>query len=264
MDFLQAVLAEKKLPQIISSSYADDEQTVPFSYAKRVCNQFIQLGARGVSYLAASGDSGVGETGYCFSNDGKNSSTFLPTFPDSCPYITSVGATKNFNPEVVAFDPRNGFAPGGGFSYYFDRPNYQNDRDVVANYVKGLGGEFNGLYNKKGRAYPDLAAQGQNFLTVWNGTIVRLDGTSASTPTAAAILALVNDALLAAGKPVLGFLNPWLYKQGYKAFTDITSGSAIGCGGDGFPAKEGWDPVTGFGTPYFPKVKALALKTIGK
>jgi tripeptidyl-peptidase I len=32
-----------------------------------------------------------------------------------------------------------------------------------------------------------------------------------------------------------------------EVFTDITQGSNPGCGGEGFPAKEGWDPVTGLG-----------------
>lgn len=72
---------------------------------------------------------------------------------------------------------------------------------------------------------------------------------SASAPTAASIIALVNDAMIAAGKPVLGFMNPWLYSVGFKAFTDVTNGSAIGCNTTGFPATEGWDAVTGFGTP---------------
>ena len=237
------------LPQIISSSYGDDEQTVPEAYAKKVCNLFAQLGAKGTSFLCASGDNGVGATGDCFTNDGNNTATFLPSFPDGCPYVTSVGATKNFNPEVVAFDSANGFASGGGFSNYFARPTYQNDNSVVKNYISSLGGEFDGLYNKAGRGYPDIAAQGQRFVTIWNGTIVILDGTSASTPTASAILSLVNDALLAAGKPALGFLNPWLYSTGYSSFSDITSGSAIGCGGSGFPAFAGWDAVSGFGTP---------------
>jgi hypothetical protein len=72
---------------------------------------------------------------------------------------------------------------------------------------------------------------------------------SASAPTTASIVSLVNDALLAAGKPVLGFLNPWLYSVGSAAFTDIVDGSSLGCGTDGFPAQTGWDAVTGFGTP---------------
>ena len=234
------------LPQVISTSYADDEQTVPYSYAESACNGFAQLGARGISLFFGSGDSGVGQDGNCYTNDGKNTSTFLAMFPTSCPYITSVGATK-FIPEVVATDSSNGFVSGGGFSRYFPMPKYQEH--TVPEYVKDIGNEFAGLYNPNGRGYPDIAAQGYHFITVWNGTIVPLDGTSCSTPTAAAIISLVNDALLAANKPPMGFLNPWLYSVGYKAFTDVKSGSAIGCGTSGFPAMRGWDAVTGFGTP---------------
>ncbi|TKA81720.1 hypothetical protein B0A49_00609 [Cryomyces minteri] len=250
------VLAQASVPQVISTSYADDEQTVPAAYARRVCSEFAQLGARGVSLLFASGDRGVGRTGACLTNDGRNASTFLPSFPSTCPYVTSVGGTKAFAPEVVAYDARNGFAPGGGFSNYFPQPWWQT-RAVDA-YVTGLAGRHDGLYNKTGRAYPDLAAQAQHFVTVWNGSEVLLDGTSASTPAAAAVIALVNDALLARGKPPLGFLNPWLYRLGFKGLNDIISGSAIGCGGDGFPAEAGWDAVTGWGTPDFLKLKALA------
>lgn len=71
--WLQHVLAQPDLPQVISTSYDDDEQTVPLSYATSVCNGFAQLGARGISVLFASGDGGVGDEGYvlhlnfCFS-----------------------------------------------------------------------------------------------------------------------------------------------------------------------------------------------------
>ena len=127
------------------------------------------------------------------------------------------------------------------------RPAYQ-DRAVSA-YLATLGDSLTVPYNKSGRGYPDISAQGQSFATVWNGTLVRLDGTSASTPAASAVISLVNDALIATGKPPLGFLNPWLYANGYKGFTDVTSGSAPGCNTTGFPAVKGWDAVTGFGTP---------------
>jgi tripeptidyl-peptidase-1 len=150
-------------------------------------------------------------------------------------------------PEIVATDASHGFESGGGFSYYFPRPKYQDA--VVGAYVKSLGDECKGLYNPNGRGYPDIAAQGYHFATIWNGTLVPLDGTSASTRAAAAVIALVNDALIAAGKPPLGFLNPWLYAGGYKAFTDVTNGSSIRCGKDGFPAVNRWDAVTGWGTP---------------
>ncbi|KAF4546234.1 Tripeptidyl-peptidase 1 precursor protein [Lasiodiplodia theobromae] len=252
-------LPQEELPQVISTSYGDSEQTVPEAYAKKVCSLFAQLGARGISVLFSSGDSGVGTNGTCISNDGKNTTQFLPAFPASCPYVTTVGATHEFEPEVVAYRPsytdslgrvHNVYSSGGGFSNYFAQPDYQ--KKVVNKYVKNLGGEFDGLYNKSGRAYPDIAAQGQYFAYFWNGTEGVISGTSASTPLHAGIFALVNDALIAQGKPVLGFLNPWLYKKGFKAYTDITGGSAVGCSSEGFPATEGWDPVTGFGTPIFP------------
>lgn len=183
----------------------------------------------------------------CFSNDGKNTSTFLAAFPSTCPYITAVGATMNHSPEVVAWDPLDDFSSGGGFSYYFERPSYQDA--VVPNYVASLDGAFDGLYNKNGRGYPDISAQGFHFVTTWNGSDVWLDGTSASTPAASAVISLVNDALIASGKPPLGFLNPWLYAGGFKGFTDITSGSSLGCNTTGFPAQKGWDAVSGWGTP---------------
>lgn len=245
---------DEDLAKVISTSYDDDEQTVPRSYATRVCNDMAQLGARGVSLLFASGDEGVGFSGCCSSNDGTtNRSSFLPEFPSSCPFVTSVGATMNFTPEVVAVKEGKGYASGGGFSNYFSRPPYQDG--VVDAYVESLGGRDAAFYNQSGRGYPDIAGQGFSYATVWNSRGLSISGTSASTPAISAIFALVNDALLAAGKKPLGFLNPWLYKRGYKAFTDITSGSAVGCAelgdGLGFPAKEGWDAVTGFGTPRF-------------
>ena len=246
--WLTYVLDTDVIPQTISTSYGDDEQSVPQSFATKACNMMAQLGARGTTLFFASGDSGVGpqNAADCKSNDGKNTTRFIPSFPASCPYVTTVGALKDFNPEVVALDT-NGFSSGGGFSNYFPTPSYQEA--VVKTYINELGPDFKGLYNKSGRGYPDISAQGQRFVVTWFGENVLLDGTSASTPTAAAVIALVNDALVAAGKPPLGFLNPFLYSSAYTTFTDITSGSAIGCGTSGFPALAGWDAVSGFGSP---------------
>lgn len=149
------VLGQKDLPQVISTSYGDDEQSVPEAYAKKVCQQFAQLGARGISVLFSSGDRGVGVTDTCLSNDGKNTTMFVPAFPASCPYVTSVGATHQFEPEVVAYRPEytdaagtvhGVYASGGGFSNYFARPAYQDK--IVSAYVKNLGGKYDGLYNK--------------------------------------------------------------------------------------------------------------------
>lgn len=44
------------------------------------------------------------------------------------------------------------------------------------------------------------------------------------------VLTLVNDALIAKGKPTLGFLNPMLYSGfGTSGFNDIVTGSSTGC-----------------------------------
>lgn len=267
LTWLDYVLAQPDpLPRVISTSYGDDEQTVPQDYAKSVCDGLAQLGARGVTVFFSSGDSGIGPDGDCYSNDGKNTSTFLPAFPASCPYVTVVGGTYKNNPEVAVYRARPGrpiYTAGGGFSNYFPRPGYQ--KDAVAKYIKDtvdpLG--YDGLYNPNGRGYPDIAGQALNYSTYWNGTLHPISGTSMSTPLVAAIFALVNDALIAAGKPVLGFLNPWIYEKGFTALNDILSGAALGCNTtSGLPAAEGWDAVTGYGTPDFEKI--LDLLGVGK
>lgn len=244
-------LPQEQLPYVISTSYADNEQTVGRSYAIAVCKAFAQLGARGVTLLFGSGDEGVGAAGDCKTNDGRNETQFLPEFPASCPYITTVGGTYKFAPEVASLDPRfkTPFTSGGGFSNIFKMPDYQ--RKMVSQYLAQNQGfpAYTGYFNASGRAYPDLAAQSQNFSVVWDARVIPVDGTSASTPLMSAIIALVNDALITAGKSPLGFMNPWLYSRGYKAFSDILSGSSAGCGGEGFPAQKGWDAVTGVGTP---------------
>ena len=83
LDWLKFILDQPTIPQTISTSYGDDEQTVPPDYAQSVCDLFAQLGARGVSLLFSSGDFGVGG-GSCLSNDGANRRQFVPIFPASC------------------------------------------------------------------------------------------------------------------------------------------------------------------------------------
>jgi len=256
LTWLNYVLGQSSVPQVISTSYGDDEQTVPYSYASTVCNSIAQLGARGVSVLFSSGDFGVGANGTCLSNDGKNTSMFLPVFPASCPYVTAVGGTYRF-PEEVAYDPRNGYASGSGFSNYFPTPEYQ--KCVVEDYISELNGQYDGFYNKSGRAYPDVSAQSFHHLTIYGGKILPLDGTSCSCPTTSSIVSLVNDALLAAGKSPLGWLNPWLYTNGSAGFNDVVAGTSIGCNVAGFEAKPGWDVPSGWGTPDFTAI----LKSLG-
>ncbi|KAJ5852611.1 uncharacterized protein N7529_011996 [Penicillium soppii] len=266
LDFLQNVLKmdAKDLPQVISTSYGEDEQSVPEKYARSVCNMFSQLGSRGVSVIFSSGDSGVGAA--CQTNDGKNATHFPPQFPAACPWVTSVGATTGTAPERAVY------FSSGGFSDLWERPKYQDS--AVGDYLGTIGDQWSGLFNPKGRAFPDVAAQGQNYAIYTHGSLTSVDGTSASAPAFAAIIALLNDARLKTNQSPMGFLNPWLYSAGRDGLTDIVNGGSTGCDGNGrfggpnnggpsvpgasWNATQGWDPVTGLGSPNFAAMRKLA------
>lgn len=261
-------LDDEKLPHTLTTSYGEDEQSVPANYSRVVCNLIGQLGARGTTVLFSSGDTGVGSA--CQTNDGKNTTRFLPIFPASCPYVTSVGGTYRVEPEfAVSFS-------SGGFSDRWPRPWWQEA--TVSKYLGILGNKWQGLYNPRGRGFPDISAQGRYYFVVDKGRVVRVSGTSASAPTIASIIGLLNAARLQAGKKTFGFLNPWLYTKGFSALTDIVNGGSTGCTGrdiySGLPtpyvpfaswnATEGWDPVTGLGTPDFAKLLKLSTPKVGR
>ncbi|KAI0631112.1 subtilisin-like protein [Trametes polyzona] len=236
-------------PLVLTTSFGFNEE--PFAeqapeLAETLCNAYAKLGARGTSVLFASGDGGVSGAQSDPSCDGA---AFIPTFPATCPYITAVGSTQGINPETAA--PFS----AGGFSNIFARPDYQSS--AVEAYLEQLGNTNGGLFNTSGRGYPDVSTQGVQFVIEVGGKLQGVDGTSASSPTFASVIALLNDQLLNAGQKQLGFLNPLLYSKGVAALNDITSGSNPGCGTQGFPAATGWDAVTGLGTPDFQKLSGV-------
>ncbi|KAH7053096.1 tripeptidyl-peptidase-like protein [Macrophomina phaseolina] len=256
---------DSELPLTLTTSYGEDEQSVPASYAKTVCDMIGQLGARGVSVLFSSGDTGPGSA--CQTNDGKNTTRFLPIFPAACPYVTSVGGTYQVEPErAVSFS-------SGGFSDIWERPSWQDT--AVTKYLGILGDKWDGLYNPNGRGFPDVAAQGYRYHVFDSGADSLVSGTSASAPTFASVVGLLNSARVEAGQAPLGWLNPWLYSTGVNALTDIVDGGSRGCTGRdvysglpapyvpnaGWNATEGWDPVTGLGTPDFSGLLKLAVQT---
>ncbi|KAH8982266.1 subtilisin-like protein [Lactarius akahatsu] len=247
--WLNFMLSEQRVPPTISTSYGVQETTTPPEYATALCNLFAQLGLRGASVIFPSGNNGVGKLEDCIADDETGSVHFVPTFPASCPYVTSVGGTTG-NPEVaVSFS-------GGGFSNHFPRPRYQ--QVAVPTYLERLGSQYDGMYNPAGRGIPDLAAQAQRIYIVENNMGYVVSGTSCAVPVVAGIISLLNDYLLSIGRSPLGFINPWLYIVGLPGINDIISGSNPGCDTDGFSAAVGWDPVTGLGTPDFLDLLALA------
>jgi tripeptidyl-peptidase-1 len=99
---------------------------------------------------------------------------------------------------------------------------------------------------------------GVNCTVVAEGRTIAVAGTSAAPPVIGAIITLINDARLAAGKSLVGFINPATYSNAFRgAFKDIVDGINPGCGTDGFESVEGWDPVSGLGTPDFEKLLDL-------
>ncbi|KAH9064565.1 subtilisin-like protein [Lactarius vividus] len=247
LESLEYVLKKTDIPQTISISYGTYERNVPREYARALCILFAQLGARGVSVLLPSGDEGVGKN--CKGESGNDQ--FVPEFPASCPYLTAVGGTTDYDPEVAA--PLS----GGGFSDHFPRPAYQDV--AVSAFLERQSTHYSGLYNPEGRGIPDIAAQALAFVVFVGDEDFVVDGTSCSTPTVAGIISLLNDYLITNGRPPLGFLNIRLYDDGFAGLNDIISGSNPGCGTDGFSAVPGWDPVTGLGTPDFEKLQNIFM-----
>ncbi|KAH8980575.1 subtilisin-like protein [Lactarius hatsudake] len=246
LESLDYLLKKTVIPQTISISYGTYERGVPQEYAKALCILFAQLGARGVSVLLPAGDSGVGEN--CENESGNV--RFVPEFPASCPYLTTVGGTTDY-PEIAA--PLS----GGGFSDHFPRPVYQDV--AVSAFLERLGTQYAGLYNPEGRGIPDISAQALRLPIILRSAGFLLEGTSCSTPVLAGIISLLNDYLITNGRPPLGFLNIRLYEDGFAGLNDITFGSNPGCGTDGFSAVPGWDPVTGLGTPNFEKLQNIFM-----
>ncbi|KAJ7700763.1 subtilisin-like protein [Mycena rosella] len=244
LDIITALIAEAAPPQVLTTSYGfDTEGDLSASLTVAMCNSYMQLAARGVSILFASGDGGVAST----PGVSCTGTAFKPTFP-TCPFVTLVGATAG-SPETAAS------LSAGGFSNYFPQQTWQ--ATAVKSYIASIGTEYAGRYNISGRAYPDVSASGQSVWIVQDASTGLVDGTSCSSPIFASVIGLLNDELLNAGKPVLGYLNPWLYANP-GAFNDITSGSNPGCGTTGFPAKAGWDPVTGLGSPNYVAMRTAA------
>jgi tripeptidyl-peptidase-1 len=250
--------SDDTVPKIFSTSYGEDENSWSFEAASRLNVEFQKAGARGISLLYASGDEGAN----CQSGGVPIGSEldFVPEGPGSSPYVTSVGGTQ----------PADGWpAPGsetavglssGGFSNYWDMPDWQ--KDAVAKYLiqDGIPDQSMRHYNASGRGYPDISVQAVNYPLIEVLPLIA-SGTSAASPAAAGIFSLLNDARLQAGQSTMGFLNPFIYENA-AAFNDITTGSGDGCGmaAPGWPAKEGWDAVTGVGTPDYSKLAKLAVQ----
>jgi len=157
--------------------------------------------------MFASGDDGVGSVCKNGMLDAK--------WPAGSPYVTGVGGTTGKAPESTAD------LSSGGFSKRYARPSWQNKAATAyLNTAQKLPCAHAKCYNSTGRGFPDVSAQAVDFAIVNNGMTIPVSGTSAACPTFSAVIGLLNDARASSGKPPLGFLNAWIYKN-LQAFDNI-------------------------------------------
>jgi tripeptidyl-peptidase-1 len=184
----------------------------------------------------------------CLSSATLNGTIYNPDNPSTCPYITSVGATRLYPDQTVddpesamqvnltAFNiaagsgpegtPYDFFATSGGFSNYYTPPAYQQAA-VDAYFKQDLPfqklpyyeinadatniGQNGGLYNRLGRGFPDVSANGAFLLIYNNLTLYTFFGTSLSSPIFGSVITLLNEERSRVGKGPIGFINPALY-----------------------------------------------------
>eukprot|EP00753_Platysulcus_tardus_P001740 PLAT11493.1.p1 GENE.PLAT11493.1~~PLAT11493.1.p1 ORF type:complete len:835 (-),score=384.64 PLAT11493.1:267-2747(-) len=280
-----ASMNDADLPHVISTSYSFGVEVIApgtdgIALTKAVDKQAQKLGARGVSLIYSSGDLGV--------SYGYSCSELVGGIPSGSPHVTSVGATQMSNNAIPMCSQSTGVAPitcgtprevacsiatgagitsSGGFSTVFKRAAFmQKAQDDWLQLAKMSGNPLLNGATGNWRGYPDVSFIGHNFPIVQDGVYQPIDGTSASAPSFAALISLINTARLNNGKPVLGFLNPFLYwaaEQHPGSFNDVVMGSNACaekfCCPQGFHAQPGWDPVTGLGSPNFNMLLQAAL-----
>ena len=271
--FPQIVTAEKyvidhHLGGVISQSFSATEQTFPSKKSLlSLRGAYTDAAAKGVTVLAASGDSGAADVKF-------NEVTYylhpVTSWPDSDPLVTGIGGTqlhltdkghtispasvwndtynKATNEFIIGDKGPNPLAGGGGKSVIFGRPSYQNG---VAGVVGGRRGvpdiSMSGACNGAVDMYQSFKGQPAG----WYPTC----GTSEATPLFAGVVALADQV---AGHP-LGLINPALYAMSAghaPGLVDVTKGSNIVSfkqGGKkhtvkGFKAVPGFDLASGVGT----------------
>ncbi len=272
MDAVQYAI-DQNLAPVITVSYGLCEPLNALSDALTYQSWARQANAQGITWFAASGDSGGADCATSNTSGGG----LAVDLPAAVPEVTGVGGTtlnegsgsywassnsssqssaQSYIPEVVWNDTIADGAPsagGGGASKYFGKPSWQTGAGVPSD---------------KARDVPDVAmaasADHDGYLVYSSGSVVVYGGTSVGTPVVAGIASLINQQLVASGaqsSPGMGNVNPKLYSLAQtnpQAFHDITSGDNIvtvtcrgrNCTGGsfGYSAGPGYDQATGLGS----------------
>jgi subtilase family serine protease len=243
---LEQYTIDHKLGNIVSQSWAASELTLEDAQGQQELQKWETLYQKattqqGMTYLSSSGDNGA--TDYEDLQAKHIASVPTTGFPTDSPWVTSVGGTT-LTRSGSTFSEEAWQGSGGGFSRFYKTPSYQ--QTLPAADQQQLKGQ---------RGVPDIAgaADPRTGLVIYQGGgWIMVGGTSAAAPLWAGIVALANQM---AGHP-LGFINPALYKLAASSnyardFRDITVGNNtnLQTNVQGYPAVQGWDPVTGLGSP---------------
>lgn len=276
------------VPQVLSMSWGWSENAqcdiiqcvniTSYDYIRRVNYEYMKILLRGTTIVASSGDAGApGRT----SEDCNVKRPVNAIFPGSSEFVISVGATfvettranstaitplcanhscvEGTVEHVVNFENVS-WTSGGGFSNFTEKTPYWQENEVKE-YLKKTPSLPNATtFNSNGRAYPDISLVGHSCPTYNQGILEGLDGTSCSSPLMGGVVAVINRHQLTKGRNVVGYLNPLLYhisENCKECFHDISGGNNWctegGCCENptqyGYQGIEGFDPVTGLGTP---------------
>jgi kumamolisin len=237
-----------QLPELtaISLSYGNCEAVEDGAETQTVADLIAQGSAEGQAWFAASGDDGA--------DDCQDGSGPAVDFPASVPYMVAVGGTSYtgafdaqhavtaWGHEAVWNDGRNGGAGGGGVSVLYDKPSYQTGP---------------GTHPAARRELPDLSliggpSPGVAVIDTMAGLVDSSGGTSASSPLAAGLFALLNDAIggcrLGAPQFELYALGAAQQAGGAPVFHDLTTGNLNQNGVVGPSAGVGYDQASGWGS----------------
>jgi subtilase family serine protease len=270
-------IVDHHLASVISQSFAAAEETFQSTQAlQNLRHAFVSAAANGVTVLGSSGDGGTANSTF---TPVKNPSVFpFPTveWPASDPLVTGVGGTYLCTDPVTGTGVDNTDPPancqnqsnrevgwigsGGGFSHVFAKPSYQDSLPTGSTSIGSMRGVPDISYQASSRTgvlvydtAPGDATRGLNCSPgnpCSAGWFV-VGGTSSSCPQWAALVSIA-DQIAGHG---LGLINPKLYSLATGAnygsdFFDVTTGNnQADPNVPGFSATQGWDPVTGLGTP---------------
>ncbi|HVB76021.1 MAG TPA: hypothetical protein VNE38_20910 [Ktedonobacteraceae bacterium] len=245
---LEQYAINNHLGSIISQSWGASEVTLNNSAGQQEIQQWDAFykhatTQQGITFFGSSGDNGA--TDYRDLNATVLSTNPTTSFPTDDPWVTSTGGTALDRVGTTTFNEMAWSNSGGGFSSFFSTPSFQQ---LLPASVKQE------LHNRRG--VPDVSANADpsTAISIYLGGWQLIGGTSASAPLWAAIMAIADQM---AGH-ALGYINSALYKLATSStytqdFHDITQGNNTqnvnGVIVTGYSAAQGWDPVTGLGSP---------------